>query len=335
MFAASVNRLRRRRPIDDGRFLGRTRATRMLRMARVPSLLLLVAACGPAPDPLPNPAPASTENPTGLLPLPAKGFQYVVPPHDTQPGSERTRCFHINLGNEAPIDVVRIETGSMVGLHHFNIFVSTLEREDGFGPCPGSLDLFAGARPIVDGSGSAVSYTFPEGVAYRVEPKTLLIFQLHELNVSTEVLPQSFVLNLHTDDQKEHVLADIYGFTNLDLVVPPKQRTAQQKDCNIDNQMLVLSMSTHFHARGVEATGALIRRGSTEETPLYRTDRWDNPQVQQFSPPVVFDVGDVVRFTCTYQNNDDFTVRYGGSAEDEMCFLFGYYYPKLGLIPCI
>lgn len=278
---------------------------------------------------------AETPNPTGLLPEPAQGQQLVIPLHDVPAASERTRCYHINLHNPAPIDVVKIETATMVGLHHFNVFVSTLTREDGWGPCPGSLDLFGGARPIVDGSSAGVSYPFPPGVAFRIEPETLLIFQLHELNVATTAKPQSFVLNLHTDGAADHVLADIYGFTNLDLHLPPKQRTVQSKDCNIDNQMIVLSMSTHFHARGIEADSVIVRKGDTAETPLYRTQRWDNPEVLQFSPTVVFDVGDVVRFRCTYQNDDDFEVTYGGSATDEMCFLFGYYYPKVGLIPCI
>jgi hypothetical protein len=40
-------------------------------------------------------------------------------------------------------------------------------------------------------------------------------------------------------------------------------------------------------------------------------------------------------FSCTWFNPDDHEVTYGGSANDEMCFVFGYYYPAESFPVCL
>lgn len=297
--------------------------------------LLPLLACGPKDLEPPAAAPVlgDTPNPTGLLAEPHVGLQLATEPYELSPGREDGPCWYVNLNNEEALDVVRMQTASHPILHHFNIFSSTLEKEDGWGRCPDSIELFVGARPIIDGSGAAVDYVFPEGIAVRLEPKTLIIFQLHSINTATEPKPQQFVLNLHTEPGVDHTLADIYGFTNLGLELPPEQVSAHPKDCNIEQGMWVMTMSSHMHARAIEAKAELIRGGGAPEL-LYRTERWDDPEVKTFDPPRYFDVGDVVRFSCTYDNKDARVVKYGPDADDEMCFVFGYYYPKQGLVPC-
>jgi hypothetical protein len=299
-------------------------------------LFSFLAACGPrdpvvpvAMEPLPEPV---RDNPTGLLPVPAKGLQLPTDRYELAPAEEDTSCWHVNLRNTEPIDVVRIETAHLGALHHFNIFASTLEKEDGWGRCPDNIELFVGARPMLDGSGADVDYRFPEKIAVRLEPNALLIYQIHALNAGSSPRAQQFVINLHTEEA-EHTLADIYGFTHLGLELPPMQRSTFTKDCNVEQEMFFLTMTAHFHARGTEATGEIIRQGQAPIS-LYRTERWDNPDVLRFDPPVHADPGDVVRIACSYDNKDNHVVRYGPDANDEMCFVFGYYFPKVGLVPC-
>ncbi len=281
----------------------------------------LLVACG------------STPEYDGLLEPPAHGLQVTSEPFVLEPGQETTRCFHVNLGNAEQLDVVRFETNQRPGQHHFNIFMSDLEREDGFGPCPDEFELFVGARPIVDGSSGAVDYAFPDGMAFPLPKDTLIIMQLHWINVTDQPAEQQFALNLHTAEGPVATEVDLYGFTTLEITLPPNERTTIQKDCVMRDNIGLLSMSSHFHQRGVLATTAVMRDGAPADQ-VYSNERWDDPDVEFFERPIAIKNGDVIRFACTYENRDDFTVEYGPSASDEMCFVFGYYFPKKGLIPC-
>jgi hypothetical protein len=272
--------------------------------------------------------------PTGLLAVPEHGRQLTSEPYDLEPGREVTRCYHVNLGNEEVLEVARFETNQRPGQHHFNIFMSDLEREDGWGRCPDSIELFVGARPIVDGSAGAVSYAFPDGMAFPLPKSTLLILQLHSINTTPEPLEQQFVMNLHTRETPASTHVDIFGFTTFEIELPPKQTTTIRKDCPIYDPIGLLSVTSHFHARGDLATAEIVTDGASSGI-FYRNERWDDPEVMFFEDPMRVGNGDVFRFECTYTNDDDFTVRYGPSADDEMCFVFGYYFPKQGLIPCL
>jgi hypothetical protein len=305
-----------------------------MRSRLVTTALALVAACGGTEPPTVQTPPPEGPNPTGLLAEPVTGRQIVTEARTVAPGRETTYCWYINLDNDEPIDVVRFNTAHEGGLHHFNVFASTLEREDGFDACPDSIELFVGARPIVDGSGRAVDYVFPGNVAFRLEPKTLLIFQLHYINTTTEPQETRYLLNLHTRPGVEPVLADIYGFTNLGIEIPARSQAELTTECRIDDEMMLLSMSAHFHARGTESRTELRRKNGSAEM-LYRTVRWDDPDVVMFDPPVRVAVDDVIAFTCAYDNPTDDVIRYGPRASDEMCFTFGYYYPRRGLLPCL
>ncbi len=56
-----------------------------------------------------------------------------------------------------------------------------------------------------------------------------------------------------------------------------------------------------------------------------------SPPITAFDPPLEFDSGEGLRWTCTYENPTTNAVAFGLSAEDEMCFLWGYYYPGPGI----
>lgn len=288
--------------------------------APIAAAVLTMTACGGA------------SNSGALLDPPEHGRQVLSEAFVLEPGEETTRCFHVNLGNAEELEVVRFETNQRPGQHHFNIFMSDLEREDGFGPCPDEFELFVGARPIVDGSAGAVDYTFPEGMAFPLPANTLIIMQLHWINVTDAPAEQQFALNLHTAVEPIATHVDIYGFTTLQITLPPKQRTKITKDCPMRDNIGLLSMSSHFHQRGVLAETHVMRGDAMDH--VYSNERWDDPEVEFFDSPIPIKNGDVIRFECTYENRDDFTVEYGPSAKDEMCFVFGYYFPKKGLIPC-
>jgi hypothetical protein len=287
----------------------------MLRL--VPAWVLLFA-CGSGP----------------LLAPPEHGLQLTSEPYELTPGEERTRCYYLNLANAEPLQVTRFQTQQLAGQHHFNIFASDLDKPDGWGPCPTNEELFVGARPIVDAAAAEVDYRFPDHMALELEPNTLVIFQLHSINVADAPRTQQFWLNLHLAETPAQVLVDIYGFTNFGIDIPPLSTKIESKDCVLYDQVGLLSMSSHFHQRGTLATADFISADGRTSERLYENTKWDDPQVLFFEKSVRITPGDTIRFACHYENRDDVAVRYGPSVQDEMCFVFGYYFPKVGLIPC-
>jgi hypothetical protein len=265
---------------------------------------------------------------------PAHGLQIASEPYELEAGEEITRCFYQNLDNTEALDVERFETSQLLGLHHFNVFVSDLDKPNGYAPCPTYEELFVGARPIVDGSAGAVDYAFPSSMALRLEPKSLLIFQLHSINTTDGPLTQQFLLNVHTKVEPAPTLVDIYGFTNFGIEIPPKSTKVESKDCVLYDAVGLISMSSHFHQRGTLATVDFVSKDGSRVERIYENESWDDPQVLFFDRSLRIDPGDTIRFACHYDNPDDVTVEYGPSGQDEMCFVFGYYFPKVGLIPC-
>ena len=62
---------------------------------------------------------------------------------------------------------------------------------------------------------------------------------------------------------------------------------------------------------------------------LAKIDPW-NYQDQQWSPvSAVLKPGDVVRQRCAYRNETTRTITFGENTEDEMCFGFTLYYPRI------
>jgi hypothetical protein len=49
-----------------------------------------------------------------------------------------------------------------------------------------------------------------------------------------------------------------------------------------------------------------------------------------FNPPIAPAAGQGLRYTCTYNNTTTGIVTFGENADQEMCFLWAYYYPDQG-----
>jgi hypothetical protein len=62
--------------------------------------------------------------------------------------------------------------------------------------------------------------------------------------------------------------------------------------------------------------------------PLYDTADWDEPEIKNYEPALQVRSGQVVEFTCDYDNPGDTTIIEGPATTDEMCMApFMYYTP--------
>ncbi|HKU38102.1 MAG TPA: hypothetical protein VJR89_08145, partial [Polyangiales bacterium] len=122
-------------------------------------------------------------------------------------------------------------------------------------------------------------------------------------------------------------------FNDSDIHVPPFALASASMSCPLPEDMHLLLLWSHMHARGVrfvvetDDPAAAAMLGS----PLYEARGWAEPQAKSY--PVrrdaVLHAGSRIHFRCEYENDGERTYRFGSSAAtDEMCILHGMYWPR-------
>jgi hypothetical protein len=291
--------------------------------------VVLAVACGPSQGTDDPPDDAFTPPPA-----PEHGTQVVVDDFTVAPFSELERCRYINAPNDAAGHVVRIELVARAGLHH--AFVSKAPRElaDDDVPCFGFPDevmqgidipapLYASSTQVAE-----EVVAFPEGVGIEIEAGQQLVFNYHYLNTGPDPIDGEIYLNLHfADPEAEIASAQVFVFGNMGGVdIPPHGTQRLTTTCAFPDDVALVSATPHMHALG---TRFEIRRhdGEAPAEMLLETTDWHDPETKIFDPPLLLSAGEGLTFTCEWRNDLDHPVGFGQTAEDEMCFVFGYFYP--------
>jgi hypothetical protein len=111
--------------------------------------------------------------------------------------------------------------------------------------------------------------------------------------------------------------------------------------------MKLLQVTGHMHSRGQHFEAAVIPGGDAGSAAddasaidaaavgdagarlLYSSDTWNEPGSLDLTPALQIGGGDIIRYYCTFENDTDAAFVYGQSAAtNEMCNLFGVYYPS-------
>ena len=257
-----------------------------------------------------------------------------------QPGSETTRCVIKKLTNDKPIRVSAIQTALSPGSHHLIVYRVDPRAEK---PTPFKCQPFAGtlngnAAPLMISQVADETLRFPPGVAIELEAHQTLRIEAHYLNYFPEPITAHADVTFHTTEAEDVVPADFLFYGNIAVVVPPRETVVGDwmwLDAPDNSNVFAITGHTHRFGTNVEvlrATGL-----SDEGTPLYPLDttfQWDESPVVYHSPPISFAPGEGFRFRCSWTNTSDAFVFFGESADQEMCFLWAYYYPSNGFRVC-
>ncbi len=281
------------------------------------SAVLCVASCGREP----------ARKPDAILTMPA----FEVAAH-----SEATFCADLKAPLEADRDMVRLELDMTPGSHHFILFQVIGERPDRAWDCGQGGGLMP-AIPVFAGQHPREAFDYPEGVGHRVRAGQQFAMQLHVVNASDEALQASAVVSMFAGSDGEVIHQDgIIGFSNDAIEIPPGAEMSFTRRCRVATGANVFSLSSHAHRRLVDFTARTLE-GENVGPEVYRNDDWSNPSVVTYGDsPVQIAPGGGLEFTCRYKNLTERVVRSGSSAElDEMCIVFGHYYPGPGLLFCL
>lgn len=300
-------------------------------------LLVVVASCGGASsDPeAPPSAKAPAPDPVSV------SFPEITIP----PGTEKTECVVLRLGNPTPIHVGAIHNVLGTGSHHLIVYrvSDTEEQRTPFEcfPFTDTLDATKGSPLIVTQKEDDL-LTLPEGVGYTLEANQMLRLEMHYINPAAQpktITATTTIIPISDDDYRDE--ADFLFIGNPDISIPPMAtRTLGPTFFQLPSELTdakFFAMTGHQHQFGTNVQVATAVDREDPGTMVYDVPgwRWNEPKTEVFSPPLVVPPGGGFKFTCTWKNTTSRTLYFGESANDEMCFFWAYYYPSQGPKVCI
>lgn len=229
----------------------------------------------------------------------------------------------------APVDeerfIRRIETiiDDARVLHH-TVLVPKITRAPGeHGPCESDnpLELIYAWAP---GQGAL---HFPEG-GLRLAPGQGLTLQIHYNNRAGHrgVRDASGVRVYHGPPEGPEV--GMLALGPLQFEVPARGRSTATGWCRLPADTKMIASFPHMHELGT-AFDQVVERASGATETVIQLDTWDFNAQYIYDTPVELAAGDVVRTTCSFANEGDRPVGFGGGTDDEMCFNFAYVTPPV------
>jgi Copper type II ascorbate-dependent monooxygenase, C-terminal domain len=303
--------------------------------------LLAVAACG-----------TEAGGDDGPPPLTGDLYSLRYGPITVAPGKEDTRCVKLRLSNTDPIKVHQMRNLLSDGSHHLIVYKdddpASVESATPYEctPFAGALNLDGLAAPVMITQKHEDALTLPRKVAYTFAPNQMIRIEMHYINSSDTALEVSATSEFYAVPESEidHE-ANILFIGTPDIDIPAGQRRDVQAYFNPSRASLDLSGArffaitghTHQHGRNVTISTATSPAG--ERTSIYAPSpfEWSEPETTVHKPEFKLPEGLQSGFdiTCSYHNTSSTRVRFGESANDEMCFFWAYYYPSKGSHVCV
>jgi len=261
-------------------------------------------------------------------------------------GVEAEHCKFVR----APADgmlVQRDEVRYTEGSHHFLLYTTPyeeipttddndeplayLDEEQGVFDCSQGVQFGLSVTQLIGGSQNADGASvvnFPEGVAMRVPPDTVLLMNAHYINATTSELTPTVDITLETIEQEAlEQEGSVLFWYNLFIKVPGQSEAHATTICDIPHDTTLSNAQSHMHARGVDYSATVIDP-SGERTEMYSNTKWENVPVETFDGGRPIEAGSRIEYTCHYDNASTETVYQGPRTTDEMCMFIGSYYPS-------
>jgi len=269
---------------------------------------------------------------------PRRGFQMRMQSFPIPADGDREACEVAITPNDKPIDVGSFELKTTPGTHHFVVWQYLGDDRDpshfwdglafvpgctGLGPQNGANN--ANMFGMLSGH---TKFSFPAGIAVRLEPHAIIYPNLHYHNYSDEQIAGEAVFNFipaRKGTVRHHAQAFTVG--TIQIEVPPHGSAELTGVWHTDTPLNFAQISTHQHRRGTGVTVNRIDAAGNDLGQLVVTRNWEHPTVRWFDEGKFrLNAGEGLRFSCAWTNPDDVAVRFGVTSEDEMCFVTGYFY---------
>ena len=271
-------------------------------------------------------------------------FHVRFTPMAVQPGRDRLSCEYLELPNRTLLDVQRFVIRARPRIHHVAIGAYLGQNRDpqylSHGQLRDGIQCWAIGPPDMAEHATALlgavrpgAYDIPDGYAVTLLPHQPVSVVTHTFNrsrrkrttrVRLTVVPASPAKVVHHLEALDALA--------LYFELPPQQKTEYVADFTAPIDVNVAMLASHQHRYG---TRVAVHRviGGIEAEQIYENLNWREPKLVWLDPPVHLAAGERLRVHCEWDNRSDQTLRFGGSANDEMCNLEGYVFRDVELPP--
>jgi hypothetical protein len=315
----------------------------------VSSLLLAAGGCSSSGA---EPAGGTSSSSTGAgggTPFDAGGsitsYETGIGPVQLAPGIEDTRCIVIRLGNAEGGYVRRFRADLGEGSHHMIVYTSddTTESKTPT-PCPPLAGILAGQHPVFIAQQAHADLVFPNDdqgtpVGFEIAPNQMVKIELHAINTTQAPLAVTGKAYVDTLSLSTKVTVSDLAFWGTKFITIPPQADF---DTGVLYQPALagtksFAVTTHQHHLGTEMQVWYSTGPSDTVNRVADGKDWSNAPLVMLDPPLDFpaDGSKGLAFDCHWHNTTATQVKFGESFNDEMCFLWHYYYPSQGFQSCL
>lgn len=326
--------------------------------------ITLAAACGsnavPGPGGAGGAGGATTSGPepessssTGDFDAGAKitTLARSMSPDTLQPGQENTQCITVNLNNPEGAYVRRIRADLTTGSHHMVVYTSSKTVED---PVPKNCQPFSGIlngeHPIFIAQQPQAKLEFPTDengtpVGFEIPPNQMVKLEMHYID--TTKFPLSVIGKISFDTVPLSTMvtkSDLAFWGTTQINIPPNSvgNTGVLYQRALAGTK-TFALTTHQHHLGTEMR---VWYGNSANDPnkllVAEGKNWADPPLELFAKPLDFPTNGNstlstkgLAFECKWNNTTPNTVTFGEGFNDEMCFVWQYYFPSQGFQLCV
>lgn len=280
----------------------------------------------------------------GCSSKPIESFSLSFPTLTIQPGVENTQCVVLRLGNAEKIHVGQIHNVLGDASHHMIIYRvnDTVEQPTPFDcdPFVETLDPTKGA-PLMITQKRDELLDLPSGVAYTLDPHQMVRIELHYINATAAPVQLTATTTMSTAPSY-HQEANFLFIGDPDIKIAPHSTFTlgpifYPLDQDIFGDAKFFALTGHEHQFGTNVAVQAAANADDPGNTVYDVPnwQWSEPATVFHDPPFSIPTGGGFKFTCDWNNTSDKTVKFGESANNEMCFFWAYYYPSKGAYVCV
>ena len=263
-------------------------------------------------------------------------------------GIENTQCIWVKLSNDQPIKVHQMHNALSIVSHHLIVYKDdhdTTEQTTPVAcqPFSGALNATGAIEPLAITQKHDDEITLPDGVAYTLAAHQMMKLEMHYINSTDSDQMGSATVDLFAADPATiHDEAGILFAGSPDINIPAGQSFMLHQFLTLPaafdlSTSHVFAITGHEHKLGLDVQVNVAPSRTGTMTPVYSPMpfQWAEPLTQMQNPDFSVPQGGGFDFTCKWNvNTSNTAVKFGESANDEMCFFWAYYYPSQGAHVC-
>jgi hypothetical protein len=250
------------------------------------------------------------------------------------PGGENHVCVVLELPNPNQVWIGTINATLSGGSHHLIVDRRPAGTAALVDPAVCAPTMGGQDSRLIIAQQTQTTVALPSGVAFSMEGRQPLFLQLHYFNSGGNVRDITgeveFVLANTSQGAPIEAKSIFTGTLSIDLA--PQSVGASEGFFNVRPQSgtrHVFALTSHTHKLGVRATiERVASAASAPTTPIHESTDWSEPPLSQFTPPLTFNGSDGLRLKCNYNNTTTERVGFGTGVDQEMCFMWVYYYDR-------